>query len=34
MNIYLPGIMEIEYSCVFKKSGFQYREDGMKLEME
>jgi len=32
IDIYLPGI--VEYKCVFKKSGFQYREDGMKLEME
>ncbi|KQY91129.1 hypothetical protein ASD24_23705 [Paenibacillus sp. Root52] len=27
-------IAEITQKCVFKKDGFQYREDGMKIEME
>jgi len=31
----LPTITALmKLKCVFKKLGFQYREDGMKLEME
>ncbi len=30
----LDSSVDFRYKYVFKKGGFQYREDGVKLEME